>query len=101
MALHMVDDPNGQDDYVDNNSGGGGNRGGGGGGFNAGGLMAFLPLIIGLFRGRGNSGNNSGGQGKGGCGGKSVILLLVVAVDRKSTRLNSSHLDLSRMPSSA
>ncbi len=80
MALHMVDDPNGQDDYVDNNSSGGGNRGGGGGGFNAGGLMAFLPLIIGLFRGRGNSGNNGGGQGKGGCGGKSIILLLVIAV---------------------
>ena len=76
----MVDDPNGQDDYVDNNSSGGGNRGGGGGGFNAGGLMAFLPLIIGLFRGRGNSGNNGGGQGKGGCGGKSIILLLVIAV---------------------
>ena len=80
MALHMVDDPNGQDDYVDNNSGSGGNRGGGGGGFNAGGLMALLPLIIGLFRGRGNSGNNGGGQGKGGCGGKSIILLLVIAV---------------------
>ena len=30
-----------------------------------------------------------------------VRLLSVVAVDRKSTRLNSSHIPLSRMPSSA
>ena len=30
-----------------------------------------------------------------------VIFSLVAAVDRKSTRLNSSHSELSRMPSSA
>ncbi len=81
MALHMTDDPDGQDDYVD--SGGGGNRGGGGGGggMNLGGLLSFLPLIIGLFRGRGGNsggGNNSGGGG--GCGGKSMIILLLIGV---------------------
>ena len=81
MALHMVDDPDGQDDYVDN-GGGGGNRGGGGGGFNLGGLLGFLPLILGLFgRGR-NSDNNSNGNrgGGGGCGGKSLIVLLLIGV---------------------
>ena len=30
-----------------------------------------------------------------------AVTLLVAAVDRKSTRLNSSHTDISRMPSSA
>ena len=30
-----------------------------------------------------------------------VLLVLVYAGDRKSTRLNSSHIPLSRMPSSA
>ena len=76
----MTDDPDGQDDYVD--SGGGGNRGGGGGGgMNLGGLLSFLPLVIGLFRGRGGNsggGNNSGGGG--GCGGKSMIILLLIGV---------------------
>jgi hypothetical protein len=81
MALHMVDDPDGQDDYVDDNSGGGGGRNtGGGGGLNIGSLLSFLPIIIGLFRGRSNSTNSDGTPSKGGCGGKSMILLLVVAV---------------------
>jgi Papain family cysteine protease len=83
MALHMVDDPDGQDDYVDDNSGGGGNRGGGGGGLNIGGLLSFLPLVLGLFRGRGNTGNSGGtpnSGGRGGCGGKSLILLLIAGV---------------------
>ena len=31
----------------------------------------------------------------------SFLILVVVVVDRKSTRLNSSHTDISRMPSSA
>ena len=31
----------------------------------------------------------------------SEIIMIAVGTDRKSTRLNSSHLDLSRMPSSA
>ncbi len=75
MALHMTDDPDGQNDYVDDNSGGGG---GGGGGFNAGGLISFLPLLFGLFRGRG--GNNSDGTPNKGCGGRGIIILLVVAV---------------------
>ncbi len=77
MPLHMTDDPNGSDDYVDDNSGGGGgNRGGGGGGgFNAGGLLSFLPLILGLF---GNKNRNSGNGGSGGgCGGKSLLLLII------------------------
>ncbi|MFC4263546.1 C1 family peptidase [Ferruginibacter yonginensis] len=75
MALHMVDDPDGQDDYVDDNSGGGSNTGGGGmsGG---GGLLSFLPLLIGLFS-RGG-GNNS--SGRGGCGGKGILIVLVLAV---------------------
>ena len=80
MALHMVDDPDGQDDYVDN--GGGGGRGGGGGGFNLGGLIGFLPLVLGLFgrnRNSGNNNNNNGGGG-GGCGGKSLIVLLLIGV---------------------
>ena len=81
MALHMVDDPDGQDDYVDNGGGGGG-RGGGGGGFNLGGLIGFLPLIMGLFGGGRNSGNNNNnrGSGGGGCGGKSLIVLLLIGV---------------------
>ena len=33
--------------------------------------------------------------------GKSTLAMHVVAEDRKSTRLNSSHTDISRMPSSA
>ena len=79
MALHMTDDPDGQEDYVDNSGGGGGNRGGGGGGLNLGGLIGFLPLVLGLFRGRGgNSGGN--GSGGGGCGGKGLIILLLVGV---------------------
>jgi hypothetical protein len=50
----MVDDPNDQQqDNFDDNSGGGGGRGGfnfpGGGG----GLLSFLPLLLGLFRGKG------------------------------------------------
>jgi Papain family cysteine protease len=82
MALHMVDDPDGQDEYVDDNSGGGGRNTGGGGGMNIGGLLSFLPIIIGLFRGRGNSSspNPDGSQPKKGCGGKSMILLLIVGV---------------------
>jgi hypothetical protein len=62
MPLHMVDDPEGQQDYNDN-SGGGGNSGGGSGG---GGLLSFLPLILGLF-------------GGGGGGKKGIIILLVLA----------------------
>ncbi len=81
MALHMVDDPDGQDDYVDDNSGGGGagNRGGGGGGLNIGSLLGFLPLVIGMFR-KGGSNNNGNGSSGGGCGGKSLLLLAVVGI---------------------
>jgi C1A family cysteine protease len=55
MPIRMVDDPENQKDYDENsndNTGGGG----GGGGFNfpggGGGLLNFLPLILGLFRGK-------------------------------------------------
>ncbi len=80
MALHMVDDPDNQDDYVDNNTGGGGGNRGGGGGLNIGGLLSFLPLVLGLFRGRGNSGGTPNSGGRGGCGGKSLIFLLIAGV---------------------
>jgi hypothetical protein len=84
MALHMVDDPDNQNDYVDDNSGGGGGgNSGGGGGLNIGGLLSFLPLVLGLFRGRGNSTNSDGTpnpSGRRGCGGKSLIFLLIAAV---------------------
>ena len=33
--------------------------------------------------------------------GKVAIVAIAIALDRKSTRLNSSHIPLSRMPSSA
>jgi hypothetical protein len=80
MALHMVDDQDGQDDYVDDNSGGGGRNTGGGGGINLGSLLGFLPIILGLFKGRGNSGpvNSNGTPRKGGCGIKSILLVLLV-----------------------
>ncbi|MFN0083367.1 MAG: C1 family peptidase, partial [Ferruginibacter sp.] len=77
MALHMTDDPDGQEDYVDN--GGGGNRGGGGGGLNLGGLIGFLPLLFGLFGGKGGNSGGNGGSG-GGCGGKSLIILLLIGL---------------------
>jgi hypothetical protein len=78
MPLHMVDDPDGQDDYVENNTGGGGNSGGGGG-FNAGGLLGFLPLLFSLFGNRNRNSGNGGNSG-GGCGGKSIIILIIIAV---------------------
>lgn len=54
MPIRMVDDdPN--DRSGDFNDDGGG-RGGGGGGFSGGGWLSFLPLIFGLFRGRGKGG---------------------------------------------
>ena len=78
MALHMVDDPNGQDDFEESNSGG--NNGGRGGGFNIGGALAFLPLVIGLFKRGGGQNTNGGGQPAKGCGGKGLLLLLLVGV---------------------
>ncbi len=77
MALHMTDDPDGQEDYVDN--GGGGNRGGGGGGLNLGGLIGFLPLLFSLSRGKGENSGRNGGSGDG-CGGKSLIVVLLIGV---------------------
>ncbi len=71
MALHMVDDPQDGSDFNDNGGGGGGGRGG----FSGGGLLSFLPLLLGLF-----SRGGGGGGGKSGCGGKGLILLLVVGV---------------------
>jgi hypothetical protein len=53
MPIRMTDDPqNSNQDYNDDRGGGGG---GGGGGFpgGGGGLAALLPLLLGLFRGKG------------------------------------------------
>lgn len=61
MALHMVDDPQDQNDEDYNDTGGGGNRNTGGGG--GGGLLAFLPLLLSLFKG----------------GGKGILVLLLIA----------------------
>jgi hypothetical protein len=75
MALEMVDDP--QDDSYNGGSGGGFSSGGrGGGGLGLGSLLNFLPLIFGLFRGRGGGGS---GGGKGGCSGGMIILLVLAA----------------------
>ena len=64
MALHMVDDPQDQqEDYNDNSGGGGGGGGRSGGG--GGGLLSFLPLLLGMFGGKGG-------------GGKGIIILLVL-----------------------
>src|SRR5579871_3475256 len=58
MPIRMEDDPIDPQDSGDQGGGGGGGFGGGGGG----GLFALLPLLLGLFRGRG------------------LILLLVIVV---------------------
>ena len=63
MALHMVDDPGGDNDYDESRDSGRRNTGGTGGGGN---LLSFLPMLLGLF-GRG---------GKG--GGKGLIWLLII-----------------------
>jgi Papain family cysteine protease len=62
MPIRMVDDNENTGDYQESNDGGGG-RGGGGGFSGAGGLLNFLPLAIGLFRG----------------GGKKMIWLVLIA----------------------
>jgi Papain family cysteine protease len=62
MPIRMVDDNENTGDYEEKNDGGGG-RGGGGGFSGAGGLLNFLPLAIGLFRG----------------GGKKMIWLVLIA----------------------
>lgn len=61
MALHMVDDPQGQDDYDDSSNSNRNTTNTGGG---AGGLLSFLPLLFSLFRGGG--------------GGKGIFLLLLI-----------------------
>jgi Papain family cysteine protease len=63
MPIRMVDDPENQNDYKENSDD---NSGGGSKGFNipgGGGLLNFLPLLLGLFRG----------------GGKKMIWLLLLA----------------------
>lgn len=77
MPLHMTDDRDSGEDFVDNGGGGGNRGGGGGGGFNIGGLMGFLPLLLSLFGKKNNDPNNPGGSG-GGCGGKGIIILLLL-----------------------
>ena len=51
MPIRMVDDPNDPQDNSGEDSGGSGGGGNWGGGGN--GLLGLLPLILGLFRGRG------------------------------------------------
>ena len=63
MPIRMVDDPESQkDDYNEQNDNSGG--GGGGGSFPGcgGGLLNFLPLLLGMF-----------------IGGKGMVMLLVIA----------------------
>ena len=80
MALHMVDDTDNNDDYVDDGTGGGGGgKSGGGGGINLGGLLSFLPIVIGLFRRGGNNSNTPGSSGGGGCSLKTILILVAVA----------------------
>lgn len=64
MPIRMVDDPQDQDNSNSGNQGGGGRSGGGGfpGGGGGGGLFNLLPLLLGLFKGKG------------------IILLLVIVV---------------------
>lgn len=50
MPIRMTDDPNQQPEYDDNSGGGRSNFPGGGGG---GGLMSLIPLLLGLFKGKG------------------------------------------------
>ncbi|MBL0234776.1 MAG: DUF4384 domain-containing protein [Chitinophagaceae bacterium] len=66
----MTDDPFDPND--NSGSGGGGRETSGGGGRGLGGLLSFLPLILGLF-GR----KTGGGGGRGGCG---LILLIGLAI---------------------
>jgi hypothetical protein len=68
MALHMVDDPQDQEEYDDNSGNTGGSRNTGGS--SSGGLFSLLPMLFGLF-GRGGGGK---GGGKGG-----LLLLLLIA----------------------
>jgi Papain family cysteine protease len=56
MPIRMVDDPNNQNDYNENSNDNPGGRGGGGSGLPGGGLLNFLPLLFGLFRGGGGKG---------------------------------------------
>ena len=67
-------------------------------------LLPFLPFVHfdtgPVPRSRG-WGGNTGGSGGGGGGGNRGRCLKGDVPDRKSTRLNSSHITLSRMPSSA
>ena len=54
-------------------------------------LVVVVPLLYFVARGVGRSHSRSAARG----------VLLAATPDRKSTRLNSSHTDISRMPSSA
>ena len=47
------------------------------------------------------AGGGGGAGGTGGGGGAGAMMIGIMGVDRKSTRLNSSHSQQSRMPSSA
>lgn len=53
MPIRMVDDPQDPNEYNDNNDSGGSGSRGGGGFSGGGGLFNLLPLLLGLFRGKG------------------------------------------------
>ncbi len=73
MPIRMVDDP--QDPQDSNSNSGGGGRGGGGFPGGGGGLFNLLPLLLGLFKGKGiivlliigAAGYFLFGRGGGGC----------------------------------
>ena len=73
MPIRMTDDP--FDPNSNNGSGGGGRGLSGGGGRGLGGLVSFLPLILGLFGRR----RTSGGGGRRGCGFIFLIILAIAA----------------------
>ena len=64
-------------------------------------LAAIVTAVAAHAQGRGGLGMSGPGGGMMMFGGSPERIGRVVDQDRKSTRLNSSHLRLSRMPSSA
>ena len=61
-------------------------------------ISLFLLTMCNLFV---NAAVMEGGISKTGMGNTSMIVDNATNIDRKSTRLNSSHIEESRMPSSA
>ena len=63
----------------------------------------LTPYALMRFNGNASSYSNKrlNGDGASAASGSPTNAYIVLGVDRKSTRLNSSHTDISRMPSSA